>query len=346
MVQVKYNAKKKQFISFLHSINEGFVLIDKYWRIVDLNTKAWLKMGYAIKQHSIGKKFMDVFPSVRKTRRAMVYQSVMQTGHPAILDEEQIENESGVRFLNIYIHKIGNGIGIIASDVTERVEQSLELKRRTEQLVELTAHLQSAREQERTAIAREIHDSLGQALTAMKYDLHLIHKKLNGDFPELREKSKKLISISDEMIEVVRNITSRLRLEYLETHPFNEALRLKTRDFEKLTGIDIYLSIEQEEEKISKEIAVVLYRILQEALTNIARHSGANKTVITFSTDENSVRLSIQDNGRGISKEDLESRISYGIIGMRERCSYLKGKLDITGKTGKGTLIEVILPVL
>ncbi|MBI9105413.1 MAG: PAS domain-containing protein [Spirochaetales bacterium] len=338
--------EKNQLILFLHSIDEGFLLLDASWTVVDMNLGSWQKMGFQLGQQSIGAKFLEVFPSVRNTDRFDTYKEVMRTGVPASIDQVFIKNELGKSFFYFHIYKVGDGLGIIVRDITEEKQQELELIKRNKQLSDLSAHLQTARDQERAAIAREIHDELGQDLTALKFELHWLEQKMLPDQSLLREKSRELIKTADNMIQVVRKITSKLRLEYLETHSLPEALKLKLKEFNKMTGIDTSISVESGEIEIFQEAAIVLYRILQEALTNIARHAGASKAEVTYFCDGDSAFLSIMDDGRGIGKEELNAPGAYGLIGMRERCSNLKGKLKITGSLGQGTLVEVVLPLL
>jgi signal transduction histidine kinase len=338
--------EKNQLILFLHSIDEGFHLLDASWTVVDMNLGSWQKMGFDVGRQSIGANFFEVFPSAKDPVRLDIYKEVMSTGKPAVIEQVLINNRRGKRCFYFHVYKVGDGIGVIARDITEQRKQELELVKRNQQLSDLSAHLQTARDQERAAIAREIHDELGQDLTALKFELHYLNKNMLPDQSLLKEKSGELIKTADEMIGVVRKITSRLRLEYLETHALPEALKLKLREFNKMTGIDTSISVESGEIELFREVAIVLYRIFQEALTNIARHAGASKAEVCYFCDGDSAFLSIRDDGRGIGEDELNAPGAYGLIGMKERCTYLKGKLNISGNLGKGTLVEVMLPLL
>jgi len=338
---------RNQLLQFLHSIDEGFMLLDSSWNIIDLNIHAWQKMGFTIESDCIGDNFLDVFPSARRTERLKKYKEVFETGKSAYLEDECIIDYLGSRFFNIHIYRVADGLGIIFNDVTEEKQKELELISNNKKLMDVNKQLHRSREEERATIAREIHDELGQSLTAMKYELHwLMRHRSDDNQAQLEEKNIGLIDTADEIIQVVKNITSKLRLEFLETHSLSDALKLKVKQFNMTTGIEASILIEDEQKEIDRDASIIFYRIFQEALTNIARHSGASKVETTLTYEKGKAIMCIKDNGRGIKIEELEDPGAYGLIGMRERCGYINGELNICGEPGVGTVIKTVIPVV
>lgn len=235
------------------------------------------------------------------------------------------------------------------TDITERrrAEEALESSRR--QLRALSARLQSAREEERTRIAREIHDELGQVLTAIKINLDWLERNLGSRSSDtaLNPLLERVVE-SDEMIEgaigSVRRIASELRSGLLDNLGLAAALQEEAGRFETRTGIPCALTVPAEPLSMPPEAATAVYRIFQEALTNVARHAEATAVQARLRTEADQLLLEIEDDGRGIAPGAVASARSLGLLGMRERAVILGGDVSIAPVAPHGTCVTMRLP--
>ena len=233
----------------------------------------------------------------------------------------------------------------IARDITERKQAEEKLRRSSKLLRELATHLQSIREEERTMIAQEIHDELGQVLTALKIQVSLLANKLRSDQEPIKQKINSLSKMIDSSVESVQKISSKLRPGILDELGLIAAIEWQAEEFEKLTNVKCSLVIPKEELNLGKDKSTAIFRILQEALTNIARHSEATRAQISLLNYQSNIFLEIQDNGKGISQEQIKDFKSLGIHGMEERAMVFGGQVYIEGIAGKGTIVKVEIPI-
>jgi PAS domain S-box-containing protein len=227
----------------------------------------------------------------------------------------------------------------------QRLAAEGELKDSYERLRELAANLDSVREEERTQIARELHDQLGQALTAMKFDLAWLTNRLVQRDASLAQKAKVVTDQMDAMIKTVRRIATELRPAMLDDLGLAASIEWQARDFEKRTGIVCTVSVPAEDVPLANDLSVALFRIFQEALTNIARHANAQNIEVQLSATPGEVILEVHDDGRGIQIHEIAGRHSLGLLGMRERATRLGGTFNIKGIPGEGTLVTVTVPL-
>jgi PAS domain S-box-containing protein len=239
---------------------------------------------------------------------------------------------------------------IILRDISERIKSEDDLRDSFNKVRDLAAHLQSAREEERVNIAREIHDELGQELSALKMDISFLDRKIektkeNPDWTAITDNLKSMKNITDQTIKTVRKISSQLRPDVLDKLGLNDAIEWLADDFTRRTGIQSKVDGAELPENIGKNIQTVLYRICQESLTNIMRYANASKALIKISLNENEISMEVIDDGKGITKEEIENGRSLGIVGMKERAYFVGGSFDICGEKGKGTITKVKIPM-
>jgi signal transduction histidine kinase len=210
---------------------------------------------------------------------------------------------------------------------------------------QLTARLQQVREDESGQLARRVHDDLGQSLTAIRFDLSSMLRRLEGRDPALQEQVRKTISLSDEVIKTVRNIAVELRPGVLDQLGLVAALEWLGAEFQKRYSVKVTLKADTEVLNISRDTQLALFRISQEALTNVARHSQAKNVSISLRTPPGEVLLDIGDDGVGIPPEKLDRPRTVGLFSMEERARLAGAELRILSRPGTGTTIRVILPV-
>ena len=229
-------------------------------------------------------------------------------------------------------------------DLSERKQREADLERTNEQLRELSSRLHSAIEQERARIAREIHDELGAMLTAIKMDLSWCAKTMANaaDFPV--EKVAALIQSVDAAIQTVRKIATDLRPSLLDTMGLWAAIEWQAQQMQEKLGIPCEVEISGRELTLEQDLATAVFRIVQEALTNIARHAAASKIRVTVATGPAELLLEVKDNGRGITPAQILDQKAWGLLGMQERARTFGGKITISGMPGKGTLVSLHVP--
>lgn len=235
------------------------------------------------------------------------------------------------------------GVGM---DMTDRVKAENELRQSHEQLRQLSSHLQTIREEERTGIAREIHDELGQQLTGLKMDVTWLGKKINGESEFVKEKIDSIVSLIDDIIKTVRKISSDLRPGVLDDLGLVAALEWQSSEFQKRSGIKLTFHSEVEDIHPGKDVTTGVFRIYQEALTNIMRHASATQVTSSLEQTGNMLVLSIKDNGRGFNPATTAGKKTLGLIGMQERAFMMGGELEITSVDGKGTSLTLKVPIL
>jgi len=229
--------------------------------------------------------------------------------------------------------------GIMTNITDSKLEQQ-EVRHSRARLAELSAHAERVKEQERTRIAREIHDELGGNLTAIKMALAMLAARLDGAEPALREKTDYVDALVDRTIDAVHRIALDLRPPLLDLG-LVAALEWQAGEFQRQSGIATVFSANQREIELDNDQAIALFRIAQEALTNIARHAQASQVGVKLAVQRQQISLKIADNGRGIHQADRAKADSYGLRGMAERARALGGTLTLSHAPGGGTVVAV-----
>jgi two-component system, NarL family, sensor histidine kinase UhpB len=221
-----------------------------------------------------------------------------------------------------------------------------QLRESHEQLRALSTYLQTVREEERTRIAREVHDELGQALTSCKLDLSWIANKLPAELKPLMDKARALTVHIDSTIQTVRRISSELRPGVLDHLGLVAAIEWQANEFQNRTGIRCDVHARVREPLPDQNLATTFFRIFQETLTNVIRHAGATHVWVDLREADGHITLEVKDNGRGIDRTEIFNTKSMGLLGMRERAALLGGIFKIgSAPQGKGTRVRVSIPV-
>jgi two-component system, NarL family, sensor histidine kinase UhpB len=230
----------------------------------------------------------------------------------------------------------------LLKEIQLRKEKALEQSR--EELRHLSEHLQRVRERERTRIAREVHDEVGQFLTALKIDLTFLGQGLFPEQNAISDQIKAMENKIDSAVHKVREICSELRPSILDDFGLPAAIEWHAGEYEKKTGIKFVVKIDPDIPIIEKRLASVIFRIFQEAVTNVIRHAEATKVRINLKEDGEMLALKVSDNGKGISKKSIYNPGSLGIIGIRERVRFWNGEIQFKTSKSNGTTIIVSIP--
>jgi PAS domain S-box-containing protein len=239
----------------------------------------------------------------------------------------------------------------IGHDITKIKEAEYKLRAYSEQLKNLSVKQDKIREEERTRIARELHDELGQMLTVLKMDISLAYQKTKAKYGEefISTFTEEIDSIDDRIDTIIRSvqrITAELRPELLDDLGLAEAIELQVQEFSSRTNLAFsYTNDAGSLKHLDDERATAIFRIFQEALTNVLRHSRATKVDVYLYEENSYLFLIVQDNGKGISREDIDHPDSLGLTGMKERCQFIGGEISFSGKKGKGTKVMLKIPL-
>jgi len=240
----------------------------------------------------------------------------------------------------------GNVITILTlgHDVSERKEAEDKLNESYRQIRSLSEHLQNIREEERTRIAREVHDELGQQITVLQMGISWLSKKVGDTSYIIKEKLQDLMEILDATVQSVRRILYELRPQLLDLG-LDSALEYHLKDFEKHSGIKTSFNEPKEELELNDSIKTGLFRIFQESLTNVVKHSEASHVYVDLVKEGKYLILRIKDNGKGFDKQGITKKNTLGILGMQERCEMMGGRFNIESNPGKGTTVTVTMPL-
>lgn len=234
---------------------------------------------------------------------------------------------------------------VILRDVTERVRADEALRRSKEELRELASGMDSVREQEKSRIAREIHDELGQGLTALKLDVAWLAERLPAGQTAAAGKLKAMDAMIDATVAATRRISADLRPLVLDDLGLVSAAEWLVQEFTQRTGIPCELDVRSPDLELKDPQATAIFRILQESLTNVARHAKAQRVEVALGRADGAVTLNVRDNGRGFNLGDPRRPNSFGLMGLRERVFLLGGEVRIDSQPGRGTVLHVQIPL-
>lgn len=347
-------ANRKLLENITQSLGEGLLVLDLDSRLLMMNAEAERLLGWTAAElancslhDTVHYWNPDGSPLPRKD--CMIHLSGCR-GEACRVEDEVMVRKDGTVFPVAYvctpIIEDGRVIGTVTAfkDVTERQRAEQKLQESRFQLQELTAFLQQVREDERRRIARELHDELGQALTALRIDLIWLDGKLPARDEKIGDKLLAMLGLIDKTVDAVRRISEDLRPGMLDDLGLAAAIEHHATKFAEQTGIACELRMNREHYELDDRIATALFRVLQESLTNVARHANATRVTIHLQDLAGEMLLIVKDNGCGLPAPAPEKKKTYGLIGMHERVKLLGGSLDIASAPGKGTRIEASLP--
>jgi PAS domain S-box-containing protein len=341
--------------SLLKNTPESIFFKDLNGLFIRVNDETVKNIGCNDISQVIGKSDFDFYSNEFATSTLLMEREVIRTGKPVNVEERGIRKDGlvvwGWTNKMPLRDKNGNIIGIfgISIDITKRKHAEEALKESQNELKNFAAHLQIVREEERVLLAREIHDELGQILIALKIDMGMLKRNVlihtQNEFKENTQvEFVKVFDVLDKTIKTTRKIMTGLRSEVLELVGVLEAMNMYSIEYSERYHIHSKFRTGESDINIDSQKSIALYRIFQEALTNVAKHARATEVIIDFNIVDNKIILKIEDNGIGINKKVKVKTDSYGMIGMKERVYLLDGKISITGQPGKGTTVLVEMP--
>lgn len=348
---------EERFRLVVEAAPNGIIMVDQAGTIVLANAQMESLFGYS-KQELIGQsveqlvpeRYRAVHPQHRKAYFETPIERMMGAGrdlHAARKDGVEVLVEIGLRPIQT---EAGQFVLASVIDITERKRNEERLNATLERLHGLTTHLETVREEERTRIARELHDELGQSLTGLKFELAWIKSRLakttQGDLTaQLSTKVEEMAALIDTTIQAMRRMVTDLRPGILDECGLAAALEWQGQEFQKRTGIRCTVAVN--DKGVDRDCSSALFRIAQEALTNVARHAAATAVEIRLYPDEDgtNVNLVIDDNGRGMGNQALSAPQTFGLLGMRERAVAAGGTFQVLSGGGTGTKVMVHVPL-
>jgi len=327
---------RKEGVTIEESLKEVAQLMPPAWQYPEITGSC---ITYEDKKYKTRKfketKWMQRANIIVSNKKAGLVEVCYLEKKPKIDEGPFVEEERNL--INAISERLGQTI--------ERKRAEEEIKSSREQLRNLAAHLQSVREEERKLIAREIHDELGQSLTALKMDLYWLDKRMPIDQRPLLKKTKSMSRLIDKTIRRIKKISAELRPGLLDYLGLPAAIEWEGKELQNRTEIKCEVNIDSEDIILEQDHSTAFFRIFQEVLTNAARHAKATRIKVSLKEKAGKLELRVRDNGKGITEKQISDPKSFGLIGMRERAQFLGGEVKIRGVQDKGTTIIATIPL-
>jgi PAS domain S-box-containing protein len=328
---------------------EQISLFYKYGYMAECNDAMAHMHGYDRADDVLGLRFGDSKFTSHPANTSAMRKLIASNYRLIDLQTAQFDNEGGTRYFS------SNLIGIIVNgmllrvwgvqrDQTELRTTALKLEHSSQQMHQLSGYLQTLREKEKANLSRELHDAIGQSLASVKIQTALLKKSISSagqiDVDYVVQALDEIGRSIEETARAVKTISTELRPGVLDKFGLAAAIEWQCEETSRRMKIDCHANVPQQELNIPPEISTALFRILQEALTNVAVHANADMIDVDLIVTDSAVSLVIADNGRGITSEEIKAPNSLGILGMRERVEFLKGSFSVSGAPGRGTIVR------
>ena len=331
---------------------DGIVLVDDDARFVDVNPAGCGMLGRP-RDRVLQLRMWDVVHADRLARARELFNEFLRlgqlTGSFELIAADGSAREVEYRFAA----NVQPGLHLsIVRDVTARNAARRDTEQRLQslntQIRHVSARARARREEDRTRLARELHDQLGQSLASLKIDLCWLTDRLVGtpiDLPDLHAKTQAMTALVDETIVRVRRLSSELRPPVLDRLGLIAAIEWEIGDFQRRSGIHVRLQSQLEQVPLDLGRSTAVFRIFQEALANVASHADASQVTVRMSLQNEQLKLAVSDDGCGIPQPVLDSAQSLGLMGMRERAELLGGGVDVRANPRRGTTVTVAVPL-
>ena len=329
---------------FVERMNEGAAVLSRDHTVLHCNGRFARFLGAGL-QRVIGSSMLDlVWPDDHSKLDALLRRAAQKNCRGEIRLQSRKGAPLSVHLsLNPLRLESTKAVCLIASDLSEMKRAEQELRASSEQLRNLAAHLLSVREEERARISREVHDELGQSLTAVKMDLAWLAGRLPRRKGQMLKRIRSTRQLADDIIQSIRRISTELRPAVLDLG-LAEAVEWQVQEFQTRSGIQCTVRL-LTREVVASNASTAMFRIFQETLTNVARHAKATRTEVVLQKQQDWLVLLIRDNGRGFDQADPSLSKSLGLLGMRERAAILGGRVNISSAPGKGTTVTAWIPL-
>ena len=343
-------ATEKRFRSLLENGSELITLLDEHyvpfyrspaslrltgWTLEERQTAAFMDLVHPEDRTYLAEAFGNAMRDPGKPGHA-IFRTLHKAGHYIWLKGTMTNllGDESIKAIVINLH-----------DVTESKVSETLLKESYEELRLLASRLQDIREEERTSMAREIHDELGQQLTGLKMDVSWLTRRPDLNDNVSREKIKGILTVVDGAVNTVRRLAAELRPSLLDDLGLEEALEWHSMQFKQRSGIRTSFVQFGEKQPLPSSVATGLFRIYQEALTNVARHARAGRVTAVLDSSKERVALTISDDGKGFDVRSIESKKTLGLLGMKERALMMGAHYEFISQPGQGTMIQVSVPL-
>ena len=330
--------------SLVHHAPDTIMTIEPQGRITSSNNPIW---GYSISA-LVGTNLIDYIPEPEQPKLLRSLKEAFKYNRRTTCEVTGLSGDSK-RWFNFSFGGPHVNAGVLTTtvvirEISDHKHAEEALRTSGEQFRDFATRLEAVREEERTRVAREIHDELGQALTALKLDLAWVHRKMARS-AEIRKKMQAMIAHVDDTIDRVRRISSELRPAILDDLGLIPAIEWQLSEFQKRTKIRTEMVSNADGVELPNDASAAIFRVVQEALTNVMRHADASKVSIQLNLNFDALRISIEDNGKGMMLKEKTNVGSMGIVGMKERIVRLRGDFNIYSEPGQGTRLEILIPV-
>ncbi len=313
---------------------------------LDVNSAAFISYGYT-KEEFLNMSLADLIVTSSSVSQNNNLQNIDQLNHQEIWHHKK--KDGTIIKVHVINHDIiyegKSAVLSLANDVTAKFDAEENLQRSNDALRDLASHLETIRENERSHMAREIHDELGQQLTGLKMDISWLTKKIKSDDKAINDKIKDTIELIDKTVITVRRIATQLRPSILDDLGLIAAMEWQSEEFEKRAEIKSMFNSNVTHVSLKADISIAIFRIFQESLTNVLRHSKAKEVTSFFRLNDDTITLLIEDNGIGFNEEEILHKKTLGLLGMKERIQLINGTYEINGNAGKGTSVIITVPL-